>query len=264
MLEALVEAVQESAKYRHVSEDLIRRVGARELAARRNLKEAIKETKNTLHQIAGAYLDPKMRYAAWAEELNAFSAAEDPERLRRFCRETMMHHASTRERLPFLETFYQETLGSLPPIRSVLDVACGLNPMSVPWMPLAAGATYLACDLFGDMRQFLNVFFERAGIAGCAEVRDVLSAPPTQEADVALVLKLLPLLDQADKAASRNLLRSLQARQLLVSFPTRSLGGQGKGMAAHYETRFHEIIAGETWQVERYVFPAELCFLVTK
>jgi len=69
-LDELVQAVLASPKYRAISEELIRSIGARELSARRGMKEAVKATKNKLHQVAGAYLDANREGQAW---------------LRRFC-----------------------------------------------------------------------------------------------------------------------------------------------------------------------------------
>ena len=73
-LESLVAAVQESAKYRSVSPDLIRALGRKQLAVERNLKAAIKATKNKLHQVTGAYRDEKPRYADWLAALTAAKA----------------------------------------------------------------------------------------------------------------------------------------------------------------------------------------------
>src|SRR5579884_301746 len=261
-IDALVAAVQQSPKYRAVSPDLIRRVGLRELAVRHGLKEAIKETKNTLHQFAGAYLDRKTRYAKWLERLSDASA--DSERFRQCCREIMAAHASTRERLPILEEFYTTTLARLGPIHSVLDVACGFNPLAIPWMPLAPVAVYTAVDLYSDLAAFLNAFFPLAGVSGQGLVGDVGTAPPTTRAELALVLKALPLLEQWDRQAGLNLLRALQADFLLVSFPTASLGGNSRGMLANYEAHFHDLVRSEPWQVERFAFATELCFLVQK
>ena len=55
-LDALVAEVLGSPKYRSISPDLVCAVGARELAARRSMREAVKETKGRLHQVAGAFL----------------------------------------------------------------------------------------------------------------------------------------------------------------------------------------------------------------
>ncbi|HZP83088.1 MAG TPA: hypothetical protein VFB21_15715 [Chthonomonadaceae bacterium] len=262
-LEQLVLAVRASPKYRAVCPALIRRIGQRELAARRTFKEAEQATRNKLHQVAGAYLGGKRRYAEWLETLTA-AKAEGAEAFRAACLHVMNHHASTRERLPILDDFYTTIFATLPPIRSVLDVACGLNPLALPWMPLASDATYTACDLFEDMADFLNSFFALAGAQGRAAACDVIGAPPMQAVDLALVLKVLPPLEQIDKTAGLTLLRALNARFLLVSFPTQSLGGRGKQMLAHYEAHFHTMAQAERWTIQRFVFSTELCFLVTR
>ena len=70
-LARLVEAVLESPKYRHVSRDLVRRIGAMELGKGRGLKEGIKATRNKLHQVGGAYFEGRARYDDWlADEPN--------------------------------------------------------------------------------------------------------------------------------------------------------------------------------------------------
>lgn len=273
-VDALVREIQESAKYRHVCPDLIRRLGTRELANRHNLKEAVKETKNTLHQIAGAFLDPKMRYDAWLQQLQQAAASNPPPDTQHPIPllppllEIMTNHASTRERLPLLDTFYAQTLEAIAPVRSVLDLCCGLNPLALPWMPLAPDATYHACDLYGDMMAFLNSFFGLAGINGVAEVCDVVHAPPTPPVHLALLLKALPPLEQTDKHAALRLLHALNAEHILVSFPTRTLGGRNKQMSDHYEARFRALLAEEPesrhWQLQRFSFANELCFLVSK
>ena len=176
----------------------------------------------------------------------------------------MRNHASTRERLPILESFYATTLASLGPVRSVLDLACGLNPLALPWMPLAPDASYYACDIYADMIAFLNGFFAQAGVRGQARICDLASGAPNEPADLALVLKALPPIDQQAKHAGRDLLRALNARHILVSFPAHSLGGRGKGMAENYEQRFRALADAEGWAIERFVFPSELAFLVMK
>ncbi len=263
-LEALVSVVAASARYRCICPDLVRAVGARELARRRSLKEAIKATMSRLHQVAGAYLVQRIDYAACLAGMRSAAVAGDREMLRQLCARAMARHASSRERLPILAEFYAATLGALPPIRSLVDLACGLNPLALPWMPLAEGATYYACDIYGDMIGFLGEFFRLAGVQGIAQVCDVTSHRLAQHADVALLLKTLPCLEQLDPAASARLLDTIDADHLLVSFPVRSLCGASKGMPAHYEAHFLELIAGRGWAVRRFVFASELAFLVSR
>lgn len=261
-LEVLVAEVLASAKYRMISPSLVRAVGARELAAHGSLRAAVKETKGRLHQVAGAFLDRAPRYARWLDELSA--AADDAQAVRSTCRTIMAGHASTRERLPVLEQLYGAVFAVLPPVSRLIDVACGLNPLAAPWMPLAPNATYYACDLYADMCSFLSAALPLLGLAGEAQVCDLAAGVPSWEADVALVLKLLPVLEHLRRGAGRELLRALRTPQLVVSFPTRSLGGRNVGMASTYASQMHELIAAEGWTFVQLEFPGELVYVITK
>ncbi len=259
--DAVVVQVVASSKYRTLCPDVIRRVADREIAQNRSLKVAVKATKNTLHQIAGAYLEGKPRYAQWTEIL-----ANPPIAGYNSPFEWMQHHASTAERLPFVEEFYQTLFGAIDsPIESILDIACGLNPLAVSLMGLSDETRYYACDIFTDQIAFLDKWLAQFPFFGSAEVRDVISSPPPQEAAVALVLKLLPVLEQWDKNAGIALLRALNCPTLIVSFPTKSLSGKGsKGMADNYAARFLAQIEPEGWHAVRYDFPNEMAFIVRK
>lgn len=263
-LDRLVQTVRAGPKYATITPDLIRAVGARELANRRNFKEAVKATKSKLHQVAGAYLSGRRDYTAWLAQLRAAYQSGDEAAFRRACASVMRHHASTRERLPILDTFYATTLAGLPPIRSVLDVACGLNPLAIPWMGLPPDAEYYACDIYRDMVDFIAGFLTLIGRRGRAEVCDLVHTLPACRVDLALALKTVPCLEQIDKSAGQRLLETLDADHLLVSFPARSLGGRDKGMPVNYEEHFRELIAGKGWAVHRFEFATELAFLVSK
>src|SRR6266480_5117914 len=68
-LSQLVQDILTSSKYRDINPDLITAIGARELAKRRTLKEAIKATRNKLHQVGGAYFASSQDYAIWLNQL---------------------------------------------------------------------------------------------------------------------------------------------------------------------------------------------------
>ncbi len=263
-LDRLIEAVTANPKYRAIHPDLIRRVGEQELARGRGFKEAVKAVRNKLHQVGGAYQEQSMDYPAWRSELSALPREADSPPVRDFCRKVMARHASTRERLPFLDRFYADTLASLAPIHSLLDVACGLNPLALAWMPLAAGAQYHACDIYQDMLDFLNAFFDHVGVNGHADPCDLTADMPGQPVQAALALKTIPCLEQLDKAVAPRLLDGLKAPNLLVSFPARSLGGRSKGMPDFYEGHFRDLLGNRPVAVEKFAFPSEIAFLVRR
>ena len=263
-LDLLVNDVQGSAKYRDISPDLVRTIAAQELTKRRTLKEAVKATKNKLHQISGAYLDPRENYAAWLQEITIAQQSGEPEAIKQVCRRIMSHHASTRERLPLLDQFYSTLLAELPPLQSVLDLACGLNPLAYLCFPHAENITYYACDIYRPMIDFLNAAMAVMNIKGHAEVRDILQSCPNQEVDLALVLKTIPCLEQIDKQAGARLLRTINARYMIVSFPAQSLGGRNKGMLTNYEAHFYQLMEGEDWEIRKIEFASELVFVIKK
>lgn len=263
-LDRLVEAVRENPKYRVIDEGLVRRVGAQELAKGRGWKEAVKAARSKLHQVGGAYQEGGIRYAAWAEELQRLPSDLCHPDARDFCRRMMAQHASTKERLPLLDMFYQDTLAGEAPLRSIVDVACGLNPLALAWMPAAEDVEYIACDIYTDMVDFLNRFFAHFGVRGRAFVRDLTATVPDAPAQVALALKTIPCLEQLDKSIAPRLLDGLRAETLLVSFPARSLGGRSKGMPEFYEAHLQDLLQDKEWRVQKFEYSTELAFVIKK
>lgn len=264
-LDALVAAVLSSVKYRHVSPDFVRAIGARELTIRPTLKAAVKATKNALHQAGGAFQDAPINYdRAFAMLREAAEDGPDSEPFREALRSVMASHTSTRERLPILDSFFRETLAGMPPPGRVIDIACGLNPLARPWMPFPVTTEYIAHDIYADQMAFLNACFALTGHPGRAEVRDVIGHPPDDPADLALILKTLPCLEAIDKTASARLLDAVRVPYILVSFPAQSLGGRRKGMVTHYEAGFRRLLDERGWPAERFEFTTELAFLVDK
>ena len=248
-IDDVVEIIRSSPRYRQIDESLVRHIATQELAKGRSPKEAVKAARSKLHQVAGAYVKRNIDYDRWAADLQQLPGDLSDPGLQDFCRRMMAQHASTRERLPFLEHFYLQTTAALAPVRSVLDVGCGLNALSLPWMPLADGGTYFGCDIYSDMASFLNQFLAHTGSQGQVETCDLSHAVPSMEVHLALLLKIIPCLEHLDRTIGLRLLDTVQAEHLLVSFPARSLGGREKGMIRTYEMHFQQLAAGKNWQI---------------
>ncbi len=258
--DALVSAVCRHPKYAAIDRGLVRRLAEKELTKGRGHKAALKAVRNKLHQIGGAYQENPIDYAHWASRLERLPRDLSHPLARQFCSEMMAQHASTRERLPVVERFYATTISDLPPVRSLIDLACGLNPLSLPWLPLAEGAQITACDIYADMSAFLQQFFDHFGLNARAETCDLIHAVPPQPVQLALLLKTIPCLEQVDKGIGRRLLEQIQAEVMLISFPIHSLGGRSKGMLQFYEAHFRQLTDGLPWRVTRFEFPSELVF----
>jgi 16S rRNA (guanine(1405)-N(7))-methyltransferase len=265
MTEPIVDRVLRSARYRDVDRAMLDRLAAEELPKARNADDAVKRVKRRLHQAVGAY-----RGARAADALAAVRAAwagrvTDPA-FRAACAEALRSHASTAERQAHLERFYTsiwELTGGPP--RSILDLGCGLGPLALPWMGLSPTATYHASDVDRRSLQVAGEFLELVGQPHAIHARDLVAdGPPPVHADVALLLKLVPLLDRQDPSAAARVLRDVDAAHAAVTFPSRSLGGGGRGMAATYRRRLDELVA-ETGigDVREASVPNELVFVLT-
>jgi 16S rRNA (guanine(1405)-N(7))-methyltransferase len=263
-LEKLVQQVRENDKYAAIDLTLIRSVGMTELQKRSSLKEAVKSTRNKLHQVGSAYQEKPIPYADLQKELADLPADLGAESTRSFLTRSMQCHASTRERLNIHETLFKEALAELGPLHSILDLACGLNPLNLPWMPAAPDLEYFACDIYTDMLGFLNSFFTYFSVNGQAFAYDLSQSVPQQKVQLAFLFKTIPCLEQIDKEAGAHLLEGLQAENILVTFPAHSLGGRSKGMVQNYSEHFAHLTSGKSWQIKRFDFPGELAFLVRR
>jgi len=263
-LDLLVKAVLRSSKYRNVCEGLIKNIGMHELSKRQNLKIAIKSTKNKLHQIGGAYFLKKPNYGFWLKKLTNAKRSGEEGLFREACAEVMGYHYSTRERLDIIDEFYARIFSLLPSVNSIMDVACGFHPLSIPWMPISKKTKYYAYDVYKDMIDFLNKFMTIQNVQGYAEARDVVQNTPKIYADLAFVLYTLPCLEQIEKSAGLKVLESINSNFLVVSFPVHSLGGREKDMRRFYEARFDKLTQEKNWTIQRLEFRTELVFLIKK
>ena len=262
-IERLAAEVRRGKKYRHVSEALIYHIGSNELEKRSSFKDAVKATRNKLHQVGALYFERSIDYTAAISAM--IDAQQDGEEaLLRKAQELMHFHTSTRERVGILPEFYPQLMAAVPESKVILDLACGLNPLAIPWMNLSDETHYHAFDIYADLVSFVEQVMQIYGTVGTAEVRDIIHDPPVIAADLALVLKSFPCLEQVEKGAGQRLLQNLHARFIAVSYPVQGVGGRGKGMRENYQDQFDSALKGLNWPIQRLEFETELVFLIDK
>ncbi len=259
----LIDQVSRSAKYAQLADTLVSRVTKEEAQKYKNKQEIIRSARTRLHQLTSAYLAPKIDYAQWLYKFQSLDL-NDQLTLKATSLSMMRLHASTCERIEVLPTFFQTLLASISPVKSVLDLACGLNPLSIPWMPLADSFTYIASDVVSPLIHFLGVYFELFGYNGEASILDLSFSIPSQPVQLALLMKTLPLMEQIEHGLSQKILENLNAEHILVTYPLRSLGGRKKGMEETYHAQFDQLVAGRDWKIQEFRFPNEVAYLVTK
>ena len=259
--EEVVDAVLQSRRYKHVAPDLVRRLAGEELPKSRNAADAQKRTKRRLHQIFGAYADP-LPYDKLIDKLQ--DAHADAEQFKLVCKQILPLHASTAERMKDLDRFYKPIFEITGRPAKIMDLACGLNPLTIPWMNLSPSTFYLATDIDTEMVKFLDRFLAIAPVHGEARVNDLVAGPPGDDATIAFLFKTVPCLQHQAKDLLP-ILDEINASWLVISYPTKSLGGRGgKGMVQTYRDIMARILDQRGWPAEEIAFPSEIVFVVRK
>jgi 16S rRNA (guanine(1405)-N(7))-methyltransferase len=163
-----------------------------------------------------------------------------------------------------VEKVYARIFGATGKPRTVLDVACGLNPFALPWMDLGRDVVYTAIDSDARIVEVVNGLLARMGLRPAGECRDGLVSCPEGPFDVALLLKAIPCVEQQEEGSGRRLLEWLNTHWIVVSFPTKSLGGREKGMRMNYGQFMNDMIDGLGFSVEMLDYPSEVFYVLGK
>lgn len=252
--------VTASKKYAFLHEPLIMRICAEEYPKYKKEKDIIKAVKNRLHLLYGAFYSGECHQKAsrlldGAEQANTGA-------IKNISMEIMSLHASTNTRLPVLAEFYDFIFSKTGNVRSILDIGCGFNPFSIPWMP-SMPTTYHAYDIDRRTSGLLNRYFTWLGLPSLANDLDIVAQTPRHAADIAFLFQLIPVLESQQKKRGFELIQSLPVKYLAITYPIKSLSGKEKGMKAFYSDSFERSLDASSTILAHSVIGHELVYVVT-
>lgn len=239
-LNSLVAAVKESKKYRDMNlPDAFLADLARQASLTAGKPHEIHAVfRKMLHNVIAPYLED-IDYKHEISRLeNSPSILSD---LPNYCLEVMRRHASTRERIPYLEKFFNTIFLEIGAPKSVLDLACALDPLCLPWIRLAEEATFTAYDVNGSRISYLQCLFELAFPFAKVIQQDIFIQPPAQHADCAFFFKEAHRLEKRQPGATARLIKALDVGVVVLSLPAMDL------------TRHHSLESYHTQLVEKAV-----------
>jgi 16S rRNA (guanine(1405)-N(7))-methyltransferase len=223
-----------SGKYNMLYAPLVERIFAEESGK----KDPVKAAKTRLHQLYGAYKQGHTHKKAHEALKTLGSPAFDQNDYLPKITKILALHASTKERQPHLAEFYDFIFSHTNPPQSVLDLGCGFNPFALHSMPTESLKIYRAYDIDLRLKDLLNQFFALSDLPPAAECADLTTETPPHPADIAFMLKLLPVLEAQKAGRGFELANALNARFLVITYPLKSLGGREKGMEKTYSHAF--------------------------
>ena len=264
-LDALIQAVEVSRKYRdlQIPHTTLYDILDYESQHSNSRKELEANFRKSLHNIIAPYLED-INYLAETEGLNILRD-QDPsqEDLKSWCADKMRRHASSRERLPFLETFYEKILSKIGTPKSILDLACALDPLGLPWMNLPPSTNFAAFDIHQPRLAFLGTFFKCFYPEARAIHQDILTEIPDQAADCAFFFKEAHRLEKRRPGSNRELFEGLNVKWLVVSLPSRDLAGH-HSLETYHTSLIEKSIEGQPWRLTIDIAGNELIFFIQK
>ncbi len=258
---AIAERILSSRKYAalEMPRETVTALIAQEAPLCKNAKETEKAVREKLHQIIAPYLgDPD--YAAEETRLASLSGETA---LKDWALSMLNVHASSRERIPYMEAFYRLIFEKIGVPASILDPACAFHPFAFPWMGLSKETKYASYDLHSPRVRLINSFFMSYGMEPLAEVRDILLDPPTREADAAFFFKEAHRFESRKRGCCRAFWQALKVPVIVVTLPAENLTGQHQ-MRDRQRSLVERNIEGLGWTLEETEMNGEMIFIIRK
>lgn len=261
-LDSIFNSIVRSKKYKHIYEKTVKSI-ITDCLNKYDRKKVEKEVRKILHQMYDAYYKIRPNFGELIEE-TAQQLKLGIER-KEIVKKILLKQSSTRERIQILDRFYVDIFRITGIPRTIIDHACGLNPLTIHWMNLPEHIKYYAYDIDTELINFIESISRLFGLQDIiiAKVADVLT-DQFPYADVVFMLKLLPILERRKKGSSIKAMREQRCKFLVTSFPTTSLSGDYKGMTEFYPNWFKELIKDQPWSYELLHFETEIVFIVDK
>jgi len=220
----LINAAKNSKKYRSldIPDDMLIDILDYESIIHTSSNDLEKAFREKLHNIVAPYLDV-LNYDSEIEIIKNMASHIGTDKIKEYGRGILSKHASTRERLPYLDDLYLRLFEITGTPKSILDLACGLHPFGIPWMNLDPSVLYYAYDIHKPRVEFINHLLTFLGHQALSFQQDILIAPPQVKAEVAFFFKEAHRFEKRKPGCNLEFWKSLQVEWLIVSLPSTDL-----------------------------------------
>ncbi len=187
----------------------------------KKFKQLTKEIRKQLYKNYGVFQIKKQ--SKKNKLLVELQKTENLDAIKKLSKEILKLHTSSRERLENYSKVYNLIFNITGKPKSILDLACGLNPCSIILSQFKGN--YFAYDISKSDVDFLNNYFKEVskfGIFGKARVRNIVDYFNYEKADVCFLFKFL---DLANKRIIffNNLIDNINCKYLVVSFSKKTI-----------------------------------------
>ena len=188
--------------------------------------------------------------------------------VKEICSEVLKTHLSTKERLPYYSELYSDIFKITKKPKSILDLGCGLNPFSIPWMGLK-NIKYIATDISKEDLNFINKFFKIIKIDGKVKELDLVKIKKENvlkqfpKVNICFLFKVFESIELTKgHKLSELIIINVKANFVIVSFPTKTL--LNKPMKMTKRPWLERMLKRLNYNYEIYETGNEIYYIVTK
>jgi len=183
--------------------------------------------------------------------------------------ELLKIHVSTKERIKDYEYMYKEIIKRTINPKSILDLGCGLNPISKKYIS-DNKIKYIASDLNEEDVLFINDFikkgiekkcFDKTSFAfRCDLTKETEIEKITQDTDWCLLLKVLDPVEEINENITYKIINKINSKWIICSFPTLTVSR--KKMKNPKRNWFEKVLDRSNLEFNSFELENELFYII--
>ncbi|TKJ17606.1 hypothetical protein CEE44_03670 [Candidatus Woesearchaeota archaeon B3_Woes] len=271
-IENLVGSVKKNKKYGFISKELIReeilryfRINPKSVRfldheKSDKFKGIVKSIRAKLHLVYGSFqTKSKDKRKAFLKEIKGKDDYKTHDKI-------LSGSVSSSERLKDYKKLYKDIFKITGNPKKILDLGCGLNPVSYPYMGLDE-LSYSAYDIDREDCDFLNKYFilmkQYSKLKGKVYVGNLKNSfRKLPKADVCFMFKFLDPLEEKGHKLSEEIIKSLDCKYIIVSFSTKTISG--RRMRYPYRGWIEKMLNRINLEFDRFNLENEVFYIIHK
>ncbi len=175
--------------------------------------------------------------------------------------ELLKTHLSTKERFDYYNEIYKQIFKITKKPKSILDLGCGLNPLSLP-KEVMKNMGYFAADINQDDLEIVNDYFRKNKFKGDVFFYDLKNInKELPKTDICFLFKILDLIDNKGQKNAEKVLKQINSKFVVVSFSKITISGKKFNSPRNW---LKLLIERLNWKYDSFETDNEMFFVINK
>ncbi|MBN1645179.1 hypothetical protein JW851_04055 [Candidatus Woesearchaeota archaeon] len=234
-MKELIKKIKQKKELENVEDKYVLSIAKKILEQNDKLKRAVQEkrirSKEYKEVIKKAREKLRLEYGMFSEGLEEreeiLKDIKHAKEKKELINKLFLTHQPTKERISIYPFIYQKIFKTTGKPKAILDLGCGMNPVSYPYMKVKA--TYYASELNKNDCEFLENYFKIMKIKGRAFALDLKNPNLLKKipfVDICFLFKVLDTIEKKGHKLAEEIIKTVKSKWRIVSFATHKLGGK--------------------------------------